>query len=171
MINDNITVRPYQHEDNLSEGFFTLAETAFTYGSPWSKEQYEQTTSRADLTFFIAEYDNKLIGYIGGKLLLDEAEIYSLAVANDFQNKKVATRLIRAFKDYCIIKGMITLYLEVRESNTKARLFYKAHDFSEIAKRKKYYTNPVEDAIIMKCELGKKEKVDGQANFSNRDEL
>lgn len=171
MMSDKISIRPYQYEDNLSEAFHELAEAAFTHGSPWSKDQYEQTLARPDLVFFIAEYDNKLIGYIGGKLLVDEAEIYSIAVADSFQNQKVASRLIRKFKEYSVTKGRVTIFLEVRESNTKARFFYKANGFSEIAKRKKYYTHPVEDAIIMKCSLGKKEEDDEQANFSDRNEL
>lgn len=155
MINDKIVIRPYGIEENLGGAFFTLAETAFTYGAPWSKAQYEQTISRADLSFFIAEYNDELIGYVGGKLMVDEAEIYSIAVAHPYKNKKVATRLIKVFKEYCNYNGIDTLFLEVRESNTSARYFYQTHDFIEIDKRKNYYTQPVEDAVIMKCSLRK----------------
>ncbi|MCC5896121.1 MAG: ribosomal protein S18-alanine N-acetyltransferase [Alkalibacterium sp.] len=167
MKKDNISIRRYRQADHQSEDFYSLAETAFTYGSPWSKEQYEQTISRSDLVFFIAEYDHELIGYIGGKLLVDEVEIYSIAVAAPFQNKKVASKLITAFKTYCTMNEMSTIFLEVRESNETARYFYQSHAFSEIARRKRYYTYPIEDAIIMKCSLGKKEEDDEQANFSD----
>lgn len=167
MINDKISIRPYLNKDNLSGDFYKLAENAFTYGSPWTKEQYDQTVSREDLIFFIAESRGKMIGYIGGKLLIDEAEIYSIAVAREFQKQKIASQLIKEFKIYSHEKGVDTLFLEVRESNKGAYLFYKAHGFYEIAKRRNYYTHPVEDAIIMSCSLGKKEKDDEQANISD----
>ncbi len=167
MTTNEISIRPYNSVEDASKAFYELAETAFTYGAPWSKKQYEQTLSRPDLIFFVAKQNDELIGYVGGKLMVDEAEIYSIAIKKSFQNKKIASKLIVAFKQYCQTKGMTTLYLEVRESNTKARLFYEAHAFSEIAERKQYYTRPIEDAIIMKCNLGKKEEDEKEADFSN----
>ncbi|GEN49648.1 ribosomal protein S18-alanine N-acetyltransferase [Alkalibacterium pelagium] len=160
MENRKVRVRLYQTDEELGHDFYRLAEEAFAYGSPWTEEQYEQTVARSDLTFFIAEIEDRPVGYVGGKIILDEAEVYSIAVEPASQNQKVASQLIEAYKTHCRANGVKILFLEVRESNLTARTFYAAHQFKEISMRKGYYNEPEEDAIIMLCEIRKKEKDD-----------
>lgn len=160
MENRKVRVRLYQTDEELGHDFYRLAEEAFAYGSPWTEEQYEQTVARSDLTFFIAEIEEQPVGYVGGKIILDEAEVYSIAVEPAFQNQRVASQLIEAYKTHCRANGVKILFLEVRESNLTARNFYVAHQFKEISRRKGYYSDPEEDAIIMLCDIRKKEKDD-----------
>lgn len=160
MEESKVRVRLYQTDEELGYAFYKLAEKAFVHGSPWTKEQYEQTAARSDLTFFIAEIEDRPVGYIGGKIILDEAEVYSIAVEPASQNRKVASKLIEAYKTHCRANGVQILFLEVRESNLTARNFYVAHQFKEISRRKGYYTEPEEDAVIMLCDIRKKDKDD-----------
>lgn len=160
MENSKVRVRLYHTDERLGSDFYRLAVEAFAHGSPWTEEQYKQTVARPDLTFFIAEIEDRPVGYVGGKVILDEAEVYSIAVEPAFQNQKVASQLIEAYKTHCRANGVQILFLEVRESNLTARNFYVAHQFKEISRRKGYYNDPEEDAIIMLCDIRKKEKDD-----------
>jgi ribosomal-protein-alanine N-acetyltransferase len=79
-------------------------------------------------------------------LVAGEREILNLAVAPDFRRKGVARALLdRALEAFC---GEV--FLEVRESNGVAKKFYKSLGFKELSKRKGYYDNPPETAIVMK---------------------
>lgn len=153
-----ITIRPYSPEEELSQDFYSLAAQSFSQGAPWTLQQYTDTLADRQLKFFVAEAQGMLIGYLGGNVLFDEAEIYSLAVDPSFQKNKVATRLVLAFKTYCKMQGVKDIFLEVRQSNIPARTFYKKLAFEEIGSRTNYYTHPTEDAVLMKCTIGKLEE-------------
>jgi len=164
-------VRRYDFNEENYERFYTIADQSFRYGSPWTYEQYKETLGRKDLLFLVAEVDEQLVGYIGGKLLFDEAEIYTIVVSKKFQKKKIACALLERFKDECRLKGVDVIFLEVRKSNKKARSFYRKNAFEIISSRADYYTEPAEDALIMKCRIGKKEENGKEADFSDRDKL
>ncbi|SFC55454.1 ribosomal-protein-alanine N-acetyltransferase [Alkalibacterium subtropicum] len=165
------SVRRYHFKEENYEPFYTIADQSFRYGSPWTYEQYKDTLDRDDLVFFVAEVEGQLVGYIGGKLLLDEAEIYTIVVSKRFQKKKIARALVERFKEECLVKGIEAIFLEVRKSNKKAQSFYRKNAFVVISSRTNYYTEPAEDALIMKCRMRKKEENGKEADFSDRDKL
>ena len=73
-----------------------------------------------------------------------EREILNLAVAVDFRRLGIASRLLNRE-----IQRGATLFLEVRESNVAAVHLYKNAGFTDISRRRNYYDNPVESAIVM----------------------
>ncbi|MCC5889440.1 MAG: ribosomal protein S18-alanine N-acetyltransferase [Alkalibacterium sp.] len=157
MTEKKLMIRAYVPEEELYRDFFELATQSFAHGSPWTLRQYADTLADTQLKFFVAETEDTIIGYAGGKVLLDEAEIYSVAVAPDFKNRQLATQLVRTFIEYCKSQGVEVMYLEVRQSNVPARNFYKKLGFKEVGKRPEYYRHPIEDAVLMKCTIGKLE--------------
>lgn len=164
-------IRPYVTTENQAKQFYTIAEKSFQYGSPWTFQQYEDLLVDPDMLFYVAEQDHEIVGYIGGKVVLDEAEIYTIAVRRENQKHSIARQLLEAFKEACRINQAAVLFLEVRQSNTPARRFYEKNGFDIIGIRGGYYTFPKEDAIMMKCELRKKEENEEQANLGDRNEL
>lgn len=164
-------IRRYDFNEENYERFYDIANQSFRYGAPWTYKQYKETLGREDLVFFVAEVDGQLVGYIGGKLLLDEAEIYTIVVSKRFQKKKIARALLKRFKEECRIKGVEAIFLEVRKSNKKARSFYRKNQFDVISSRTDYYTEPGEDALVMKCRMRKKEENGKEADISDRDKL
>ncbi|MER2063329.1 MAG: ribosomal protein S18-alanine N-acetyltransferase [Alkalibacterium sp.] len=155
MQKQRLSVRRYNFFEDKSDRFYSIADQSFHHGSPWTVDQYKETLAREDMVFFVAEIADHLVGYIGGKLLLDEAEIYTIVVSREFQNQHVAHYLLDRFKEECRLQQVTTLFLEVRESNHAARSFYEKNDFDVISVRKNYYSEPEEDAIIMKCRIRK----------------
>lgn len=155
---ESMIIRRCLPEEELGSHLYELATRSFIHGAPWTRQQYKDTLSDKQLTFYVAEINGVIAGYIGGRLFLDEAEIYSVAVSPDYQNKEVATRLVRIFVEQCSNQAVNHIFLEVRESNKPARAFYEKMGFIEIGRRTTYYTHPVEDAILMKWTIGKLEQ-------------
>jgi tRNA threonylcarbamoyladenosine biosynthesis protein TsaB len=83
-----------------------------------------------------------------------EAELESIVTAVEFQRQGVARRLFTAIACELRPAGVKRIFLEVRESNRRARAFYEALEFTESGRRPRYYADPVEDAILMHLDLG-----------------
>ena len=98
--------------------------------------------------FVILENKN-VCGYIAVSTILDEAHIVNFAVAKKHQNKGYGERLIDYIIDFSHKNSMERLLLEVRESNKTAIYLYIKKGFVYDGKRKGYYTNPSEDAVLM----------------------
>jgi ribosomal-protein-alanine N-acetyltransferase len=82
-------------------------------------------------------------------ILLDEGEIARIAVQPSFREKGIGTLLTAHLLYYAQSQNVQNVFLEVRESNIPARKIYQKAGFKEIGIRKKYYTLPTENAIIM----------------------
>jgi ribosomal-protein-alanine acetyltransferase len=89
------------------------------------------------------------------KTKFNEAEVYNIAIINEYQHKGAGSLLLERFVDKCKNLGVEAIWLEVRESNNTAINFYKKFNFKEIQIRKYYYTNPPENALIMKLNVEK----------------
>ncbi|PHH97852.1 ribosomal protein S18-alanine N-acetyltransferase [Fusobacterium nucleatum] len=127
------------------EQIFNLEKEIFK-NSAFNKS-YMETLIKGDNSFIYTYIiDNKVCGYL---MVLDSIDIYEiLAVATieKYRNKGIAQELLDKIKTKDI-------FLEVRESNQVAINFYKKNKFKEISVRKNYYSEPNENAIIMKLEV------------------
>ena len=114
--------------------------------SPWTAIQMEEVL-RSDVNrCALAEDGSQLVGFLVWQETDFEAEVLQIAVLPSYQGQKIATAL------FDFLPADKEIFLEVRESNRPALLFYKKEKFEEIARRKAYYHAPVEDAIVMKRE-------------------
>ena len=80
---------------------------------------------------------------------MDEAHVTNISIHPDFQNKKLAHRLILSMIDECYREKIKYITLEVRVSNQKAINLYEKFGFKYLGLRKKYYQDNNEDALIM----------------------
>ena len=126
------------------EQIFNLEKDIFK-NSAFSKESTENLV-KADNSFIYAYLiDEKICGYLVVLDSIDVYEILAIATIEEYRNKGIAQELLDKIKTKDI-------FLEVRESNKKAINFYKKNNFKQISIRKGYYSDPTEDAIIMKME-------------------
>ncbi|MBP2623766.1 ribosomal protein S18-alanine N-acetyltransferase [Streptococcus oricebi] len=117
------------------------------YGvSPWTVSQIEQDLTLGQTTYFLAWSDERLLALLVVLETDFEIEILQLAVDPSYQRQGLAGALMDQ------LDSRKALFLEVRESNPKARCFYQGRGLKELARRKNYYRAPVEDALIMKRE-------------------
>ncbi len=109
------------------------------------KDELTSETSQ----FICAKYENKIVGFAGIKIVLDEADIMNIAVKEDYRRQGIATLLLNHILNICKEKGIKTINLEVNEENFSAISLYQKFGFKECGRRKQYYDNKY-DAILMK---------------------
>jgi ribosomal-protein-alanine acetyltransferase len=95
----------------------------------------------------------EVIGFLIARHVASEWELENIAVARAFQRQGVAKRLLDALFDQALQTGSESIYLEVRESNTAARGLYEKTGFDPTGRRKAYYSNPHEDAVLYRKTL------------------
>ena len=115
--------------------------------SPWTAIQMAEVLRSDVNNCAIAADETQLVGFLIWQETDFEAEVLQIAVLPSYQGQKIATAL------FDFLPANKEIFLEVRESNMPALLFYKKEKFEEIARRKAYYHAPVEDAIVMKREI------------------
>lgn len=94
-----------------------------------------------------------IIGFAGMMVIADEAELLNIVVSSLYRRKGIASRLLKQLLDDARGRQAYRMLLEVRESNDGARRLYEQNQFFVIGKRKAYYNNPTEDALIMESML------------------
>ena len=115
----------------------------------WTQAQYQQMFSSGHVTLVVHEA-GQVIGFIGGHNAADEWEIENFVVSAEARRRGLGSRLLKEFLHHICCNGGGEVFLEVRESNHPARALYKKWAFVEAGRRKGYYRNPQEDAIVLK---------------------
>jgi ribosomal-protein-alanine N-acetyltransferase len=124
-----------------------------SFSDPWSFTAFRSALGAERLNFHVAVSDGVVIGYAVSWCVIDEAELANLAVHPSRRGHRVGALLLdRAMAD-AREAGCVVMHLEVRESNTAARALYESRGFGMVGRRKRYYREPVEDALILRARL------------------
>lgn len=125
-----------------------------SFPTPWSQQAFTyEIVSNNFAQYLVAVQQNKVIGYAGMWIVMDEAHITNVAVHPRYRGSKVGQVLMLELMRQAINLGAVRMTLEVRPSNAAARQLYKRLGFQDKGLRKKYYTDTNEDAIIMWLDL------------------
>jgi [ribosomal protein S18]-alanine N-acetyltransferase len=133
-------------EDDIPE---VMGIERSSFSTPWSEISFLSEVYKKNAFSNVAVFEGKIIGYICINYLLHESHILNLAVHERFRRRGVATILMNESLKELKKKGAAFMYLEVRASNAGAKKFYELFGFTVGSIRKKYYTNPDEDALLM----------------------
>lgn len=96
---------------------------------------------------------NNILGYIAISYVLDTIDILSIVIKKDYQKKGFGSILLEYVIEFSKNNDVSSILLEVRSSNLPAIKLYEKYNFEKINTRKKYYSNPVEDALIYKLDI------------------
>ncbi len=119
------------------------------FSTPWSEAMLTEVLFDSQASFIVAESeDGGVLGYAGLQVVLDEGYIDNIAVEPNARRHGVADELLDVFCRFGEA-NLAFLTLEVRASNAPAIALYRKHGFEEAGRRKNYYTEPTEDAVIM----------------------
>ncbi len=119
------------------------------FSRPWSEESLQGELWNDSAVIIVAEgEDGSVLGYAGLQTVLDEGYITNVAVDEKYRRQGIADELIAAFARFGQAK-LAFLTLEVRASNAPAIALYAKHGFEEVGRRKNYYDDPKEDALLM----------------------
>lgn len=128
-----------------------LAIEELCYGKHhWSRDSFiTELNNKISSYYCVLNSEKKCVGYIGIWKIIDEAHVTNLSVHPDFQNKKLAHRLLLNAIDECYKEKIKYITLEVRVSNEKAIHLYEKFGFKSLGLRKNYYQDNNESALIM----------------------
>ena len=119
------------------------------FSVPWTAAMLEEELFNDTASFLVAEdEEEQVLGYAGLYVVLDEGYIGNVAVSSPWRRQGLARRLVEVYCRFAA-EHLAFLSLEVRESNLAAIALYESLGFQEEGRRKNYYREPVEDAIIM----------------------
>jgi len=121
-------------------------------GAQWPLAQYHNifaAGSAPRIALLIVQGNTtSLAGFLVGRCLDEEWEVENIVVAAEHRKHGLGARLLREFVQRAKSAGAHSVGLEVRESNRAAQALYRKSGFSEISRRKNYYSAPEEDALI-----------------------
>ncbi|MGD6818320.1 ribosomal protein S18-alanine N-acetyltransferase [Metabacillus sp. 84] len=121
-----------------------------SFATPWNKESfYNEVAHNLFATYLVAEHDHKVIGYCGIWLIVDEAQITNIAILPEYRGNGFGETLLKKAMKEAKKRGARQLSLEVRLSNYPAQELYKKLGFRPGGIRKQYYTDNLEDALVM----------------------
>ena len=142
---NNILIVP-----TLSEHLPEIAEIEkMCFSSPASLEFLTNEVQNDSAYYLTALCENKVVGYIGVNIIVDEAYIDNIAVLTNYRRKGIAATLMNITIQKCRDNDVSFLTLEVRKSNFPAISLYQKYGFQTVGKRRNYYSSPTEDALIM----------------------
>ena len=122
------------------------------FSMPWSENSIASEL-RNDLALWLVAVDEgSVVGYVGSQTVFPETDMMNIAVLPERRREGIAEVLV----DSLIVElkriGSSSLTLEVRASNVPAISLYEKKGFHEAGRRKNYYRNPKEDALILRKE-------------------
>lgn len=121
-----------------------------SFSDPWSEAAFRYELLNPGGRFVVAESDTGLLlGYLGLHVVLDEGHIANIAVDPLFRRQGVGAALLSDVQTFARKNKLSFLTLEVRENNLAAQNLYRKFGFLEVGRRKDYYNNPKEDALLM----------------------
>ena len=123
------------------------------FSDPWSERSVASELNNPLSLWLVAMEGENLAGYVGSQSVLGESDMMNIAVHPDFRRQGLAEKLVAELVAALKEKGNHCLTLEVRASNALAIALYEKTGFAEIGRRKNYYRNPKEDALILRKEL------------------
>ena len=147
-----LVIEPMRHE-HLPE---VLGIEVASFSLPWTEEMFANELARGTLSEVLiarlpgAGVPPPIAGYICVWLVTDELHINNLAVHPRWRKRGIARALLSAALEHGRDRGAQAAYLEVRASNAVAVGLYRQFAFEPIGVRSRYYTHPVEDAVIMR---------------------
>ena len=119
------------------------------FSAPWSYDAFVAELAKSDAATFVAYSEQEVVGFINLGIVLDEANVNNIAVKKGYRRLGIGKALMTAAVDYCRAHRLSLLMLEVRRSNLPAIALYEQFGFQSVGIRKRFYTDPDEDALLM----------------------
>jgi ribosomal-protein-alanine N-acetyltransferase len=127
-----------------------------SYSHPWTRGNFIDAMAAGYETQLLVNARGELLGYFVAMIVLDEVHLLNITVAPAHQRQGWARVLLDALALWSRQRQAQWIWLEVRESNVRARAIYAAHGFHEVGLRKNYYPmhdGPREHAVLMSLKL------------------
>ncbi len=144
-----------------------------SFSLPWSRASFANLLVSAEVEFLVAcdggdgsagagaedeggrgGGGGRVVGYAVLYVVGEQSELANLAVARGGRRRGVGRLLLRDVVERARARSASAMFLEVRESNLAAQGLYASLEFHAIGRRRRYYSRPIEDALVLRLELG-----------------
>ncbi|MBI0581092.1 ribosomal protein S18-alanine N-acetyltransferase [Neobacillus cucumis] len=137
----------YMREEDIDQ-ILEVEHASFT--TPWSREAfYNELNNNKFAVYIVLEEEDKIIGYCGAWIVIDEAHITNIAILPGYRGKKLGEALLQKMMSVAREMGAKSMTLEVRVTNQIAQSLYRKFGFQNGGIRKNYYSDNQEDALVM----------------------
>ncbi|HEX6034189.1 MAG TPA: ribosomal protein S18-alanine N-acetyltransferase [Anaerolineales bacterium] len=121
-----------------------------SFSLPWPERSFRfELTDNPASRCWVADLDGKIVGMIVIWLIVDEAHIATVATHPDYRRQGIGKRLLAHALRHMVRDGARSSFLEVRESNIAAQEMYRKFGYEVTGRRRRYYRDNDEDAILM----------------------
>jgi ribosomal-protein-alanine N-acetyltransferase len=136
-----------------------LEEACFS--APWTRKMLEAELSGNPFAHFLLAKQVatgeagsvSIVGYLCFWVVFEEVRLMNLAVNELMRRKGIARALVKQALGTGLAQAAMRAVLEVRASNHAAHALYRSLGFRDVTIRSTYYTNPIEDALLMELDL------------------
>jgi len=149
LFSDDFVIRPLTRED---APVLAVLESRCVGAAKWGEPALRDVGAKG-IVGWASSRGNVVVGFILVRAVADEMEIMNLAVDPDARRQGIAARLLAHAIEEVRRADVKRVYLEVRESNSGARTFYSSGGFTEQGRRRNYYSQPAEDALLLVLRL------------------
>ena len=125
---------------------------AACFADPWSENSVAPELKNPLSLWLVAVEEDTVVGYVGSQTVMGETDMMNVAVHPNCRRRGIAKGLLEALTRTLKKLGSRSLTLEVRASNEPAITLYTEFGFLEAGRRRNYYRNPKEDALILRKE-------------------
>jgi len=130
------------------------------FSAPWTRKMLEAELSGNSFAHFLVakqalpgEVNSvSIVGYLCFWVVFEEVRLMNLAVIESMRHKGIAKALVTQALEAGLAQAAMCAVLEVRASNHAAHALYRSLGFRDVATRPSYYTNPIEDALLMELD-------------------
>jgi ribosomal-protein-alanine N-acetyltransferase len=116
----------------------------------WSLGLFMSELSYRDArVYLVAKHESRVVGFAGLLFAAEDGHVTTVSVDPDFQQHRIATRMMLVLVERALSRRVEALTLEVRPSNAAAVALYQRFGFAPVGVRKNYYRETNEDALVM----------------------
>jgi ribosomal-protein-alanine N-acetyltransferase len=150
----NFSIEPLADDRDL-DGVLEVEEASFT--NPWTRDMYTWELQNRSVChiYVVRTQEYTVAGFCAFWLVFDEIHINNVALRPALRGRGLGTALMHHVFAEARRLGANRATLEVRASNAGARRLYERLGFYVSGTRRNYYTNPVEDALILWIDFDK----------------
>jgi [ribosomal protein S18]-alanine N-acetyltransferase len=145
-------VRVRRMEPGDLDRVMEIERASFTM--PWTLETFRGLLRRPDSVLWVAERVappvREVVGYAAVWIVVDQAELGDIAVEEAWRGRGIGRQLLDTVINTMAARGVRELYLEVRVGNHGAQRLYERFGFVRVGRRKDYYSEPREDALVLR---------------------
>jgi ribosomal-protein-alanine N-acetyltransferase len=125
----------------------TIEEDSFEF--PWSEEEFLRCLRQRNCIGMVAEYDQRVVGFMIYELNKTRIHVLNFAVARDYRRLGVGRQMVSKLIAKLSSQRRTRVALEVRERNLPAQLFFRAGGFRAVSVLRNFYQDTPEDAYLM----------------------